>query len=134
MRSGQASYTSTGAPWDPFCNCAATRGFSNATFRRSTAWSKGKRSWLSLASTVQSSPPENSTATLVPDADPLPGGWGMFSTRRLRDAVNCSLSELTAGEVDKRAVLSTGKAVLNLPMLETWEGKFDRQGHLYLRP
>jgi hypothetical protein len=43
----------------------------------------------------------------------------MLSTRRLRDAANCSLREETAGEVDERTVLSMGKAVLNLPMLET---------------
>jgi hypothetical protein len=45
----------------------------------------------------------------------------------MRDAVNCSLSSLTDSEDGRRVVLPAGKAVLNLPMLDTYRCKLDRQ-------
>jgi hypothetical protein len=43
----------------------------------------------------------------------------MLSTRSLSDVVKRSLSAPRASDLDERAELPVGRAVLNMPMLET---------------
>lgn len=129
--SGHASYTSKACPSsDCFCDWRATRGFSNATFSRSTASDSGRMSWHSLASTVQSNPPEKRTAIRVPGDDGAMeaalGASGTLRTRRRSASMSCSLSIATGLDDGKSLVSSsTGRALLNLPMLRTYGCKCD---------
>lgn len=82
-------------------------------------WSGSSTSWASLASTVQSKPPENNTATRVlPSAN---GGVGISRTLRLKDTTSCCLSMVTERDDAVNAQLPEGSALLNLPMPETWK-------------
>lgn len=55
---------------DPLLAAAAmTRGFSNATFKRSMGSFGGSTSCANLARSVQSSPPENRMATFASSSD-----------------------------------------------------------------
>ncbi len=74
-----------------------TLGFSNATLRRSTSYSLGRRSWMRRASTVQSRPPENNIATRG-EMSVASGGIGTRRTRRESDCSSFCASSLTAGE------------------------------------
>lgn len=68
IRSGHVSYTDVvGSSLFLFVDAAAaaTRGFSNATLRRSIGSSGDRISWDIRASRVQSRPPENRTASFA---------------------------------------------------------------------
>lgn len=60
------------------------------------------------------------------------GGDGTSTTRSLRDSLRCSRSVSTADTSVDLGFFSGGKAVLNLPMLETWANQPVAlpQGHL----
>lgn len=125
--SGQTSKMSKNStlssPFD-FLALAAIRGFSKATLIRSIPWSGERRSWQSLASTVQSRPPENRTATF--DCGcwyGMEGGVGTFKTRNLRDSVNWCRSNLTEAESWASGVSPAVVESLNLPIADTYVGK-----------
>ncbi len=65
-----------------------TRGFSNATFRRSIGWDRGRMVCMMQARTVQSRPPENRMATRAESAS-VDGGIGIFRVRMVREAWRC---------------------------------------------
>lgn len=75
---------------------------------------------------MQSSPPENSTATRVLHSTSVDGGLGILRTRRLRESSSCCLSIVTEGEEAVNTEAEDGTALLNLPMLETCYSKPDK--------
>jgi len=85
---------------------------------RSMAWSGPNNSWANLASTVQSRPPEKSTATLVGHV-PSDGGCGILRTRSRSESSSLSFSRATAGDDRVKAELLDGKDMLKLPIPET---------------
>lgn len=122
------SKTSEGSKSFDFLAFAATRGFSKATLIRSMLWWEGRRSWQRLAMTVQSSPPENRTATLLGACWPsVPGGLGTFKTRILSDSVNFCRNAVTETDSVVKGTSVSGREQLNLPMADTYTDELESE-------
>ena len=73
---------------------------------------------------MQSSPPENKTATRVLPAGSEAGGSGILRTLNRSDSTSCCRSKPTEGEsLVNGQLLGGGSALLNLPMPETCNNK-----------
>src|SRR3569833_2194633 len=85
-------------------------------------------SWHILASTVQSSPPENRMASRTSQSGTEAGGSGMSKTRSRSDSARQSRSRDTDGDDRSSLLTAEGVATLNRPMLDTCDSKFGEQG------